>query len=409
MNEQLIPVLLGADLNCYNVARAFHEAYGVISYAFGRYAISATKYSRIIRFTAVPDMDDEAVCLRTLTEFADAHPTAKLILFACTDDYAAMMIRLKDKLPRYIAPCPSEAILESVSKKAEFYEVCEKYGIPYPKTVVLSAPAEIDALTESVLGFAYPIIVKPSSSVVYWKHPFDGMKKVYFADTPEEAEAIIKEIYAAGYDDKMILQERIEGGDCHMRVLTAFSDARGKVRAMCLGHTMIEEHTPKGLGNHAAIVTEPVENLPFADKIRAMLEDIGYTGFSNFDIKFTGRDGDFRIFEINLRQGRSNFYVTAAGINIAKLATEVYESMGEDCIFGEKPHFWHLVPRSVAYTYTEDKELVATARALAKAGEDTSSLLYKPDLMWNPMRLICVLEVLRRQKGKFKKYYPKKT
>ncbi len=28
--------------------------------------------------------------------------------------------------------------------------------------------------------------------------------------------------------------------------------------------------------------------------------------------------------------------------------------------------------------------------------------------MWNPMRLICVLEVLRRQKQKFKKYYPKK-
>jgi len=28
--------------------------------------------------------------------------------------------------------------------------------------------------------------------------------------------------------------------------------------------------------------------------------------------------------------------------------------------------------------------------------------------MWNPLRLICVLEVLRRQKAKFKKYYPKK-
>ena len=408
MNEQLIPVLLGADLNCYNVARAFHEAYGVISYAFGRYAISATKYSRIIRFTAVPDMDDEAVCLKTLTDFADAHPAAKLILFACTDDYAAMMIHLKDKLPRYIAPCPSEAILDSVSKKAEFYEVCEKYGIPYPKTVVLTEPVCADALSEELLGFAYPIIVKPSSSVVYWKHPFDGMKKVYFADTPADAEAILREIYAAGYDDKMILQERIEGGDAHMRVLTAFSDAKGKVRAMCLGHTMIEEHTPKGLGNHAAIVTEPLTNLPFADKIRAMLEDVGYTGFSNFDIKFTGRDGDFRIFEINLRQGRSNFYVTASGINIAKLATEVYLSSGDDCILGEKPHFWHLVPRSVAYTYTEDDALVATAKSLAKAGKDTSSLLYKPDLMWNPMRLICVLEVLRRQKGKFKKYYPKK-
>ena len=43
MDGKITPVLLGADLNCYNLARAFHEAYGVKSYAFGRYEISATK------------------------------------------------------------------------------------------------------------------------------------------------------------------------------------------------------------------------------------------------------------------------------------------------------------------------------------------------------------------------------
>ena len=83
----------------------------------------------------------------------------------------------------------------------------------------------------------------------------------------------------------MILQEFIAGGDSQMRVFTCFSDAKGKVRAMCLGHTMLEEHTPKGLGNHAAIVTEPVSSLPVAEKIKDLLESIGYTGFSNFDIK----------------------------------------------------------------------------------------------------------------------------
>ena len=30
--------------------------------------------------------------------------------------------------------------------------------------------------------------------------------------------------------------------------------ARSKM--MCLGHVLLEEHTPKGLGNHAAIITE---------------------------------------------------------------------------------------------------------------------------------------------------------
>ena len=59
MAFEIIPVFLGADLNCYNFARAFHEAYGVKSYAFGRYEISATKYSKIINFKTVPDIDNE--------------------------------------------------------------------------------------------------------------------------------------------------------------------------------------------------------------------------------------------------------------------------------------------------------------------------------------------------------------
>ena len=404
---KITPVLLGADLNCYNLARAFHEAYGVSSYAFGRYEISATKGSRIINFTVVPDIDNEDTMMRTLTEFAREHQGEKLYLFGCTDDYAAMIIRCKSKLPQYTAPSPAEDLYTLVQKKAEFYEMCEKYGIPYPKTKVLTNDFSEDALTEEALGFNYPIVIKPSSSVDYWKYPFDGMKKVYFAKDPADAAEIIRTIYKSGYPERMILQEKIDGGDSHMRVFTCFSDKRGKVRAMCLGHTMIEEHTPKGLGNHAAIVTEPVSSLPCAEAIKNMLEDMGYTGFSNFDLKFTGEEGDFRCFEINLRQGRSNYYVTSCGMNIARLACEKWDDEGEDCVRNENAHFWHHVPASVAYEYTEDKELVQRAKALAKEGRSSCSLLYKYDLKLNPKRAVYVYAQLFRQKKKFKVYYPK--
>ncbi len=409
MNKTITPVLLGADLNCYNVARAFHMQYGVKSYAFGRYAVSATKYSKIINFKSIPDIDNDAVMLDTLHRFADAHIGDKLVLFGCTDDYVAMIIRNREELSDYIIPYPSEEILNTVSRKAEFYETCDKFGIPYPATVVLKEKTSAAELTEEKLGFSYPIIVKPSSSVDYWKHPFDGMNKVYVAHSAEEAEKIIDEIYSSGYPEKMILQEFIDGGDSQMRVFTSFSDEHGKVRAMCLGHTMLEEHTPKGLGNHAAIVTEPVSSMPVLEKIKDMLESMGYTGFANFDIKLrAGTDDDFRVFEINLRQGRSNFYLTSAGLNVAKLATEVFESEGNDCERVEKAVFWHHIPKKVAYTYTEDAELVKTAKKLAKEGLEYSSVWYKPDLMFNPLRFICVAEQLRRQNKKFKIYYPKK-
>lgn len=407
MNTDLIPVFLGADLNYYNFARAFHEAYGVESYAFGRYAMAPTKYSKIIHFTIVPDIDNEHTMLKVLHDFAKEHAGKKLYLFGCTDDYAAMIIRRKAELPEYIAPGPAADLYGLIQKKAEFYEVCDKFGIPYPTTKVLTAPVDAAELTEDKLGFAYPIIVKPSSSVAYWKFPFDGMKKVYTAADPAEAAAIVKQIYASGYPDKMILQKMVPGGDDHMRVLTAFSDENGKVRAMCLGHTMVEEHTPHGLGNHAAIVTEDTTALPLVENIRQMLEACHYTGFSNFDIKWSGEPGDFRVFEINLRQGRSNYYVTSTGMNIAKLVVEKWNDGGTDCVLNRNEVFWHHVPAQVAFTYTEDKQLAEKARQLKAQGKEACSLLYKPDLWMNPIRYACVLEQLRRQFKKFKTYYPK--
>ncbi len=408
MSKTITPVLLGADLNCYNVARAFHEKYGVKSYAFGRYAVSATKYSSIINFKSVTEIDRDEVMLDTLHRFADAHIGDRMILFGCTDDYAAMIIRNREELSDFVIPYPPEVMLDTVSKKAEFYDACEKFGIPYPATVIISERASGDSLSEASLGFGYPIIIKPSSSVVYWKNPFDGMKKVYVAKTSLEAEKIISDIYGSGYDDKIIIQEFIGGGDSQMRVFTCFSDMHGKVRAMCLGHTMLEEHTPKGLGNHAAIITEPVSALPIADKIKDMLEAIGYTGFANFDIKLReGTADDFRVFEINLRQGRSNFYLTASGLNVAYLANEIFESDGDDCVRVDKKVFWHHIPKSTAYKYTDDKSLVAEAKMLAKEGNESSSIWYRHDMkIINPLRVICVIEQLRRQKKKYKIYNP---
>ena len=71
----------------------------------------------------------------------------------------------------------------------------------------------------------------------------------------------------------MIIQDFIPGGDENMRVLTCYSDGEGKVRLMCLGHVLLEEHTRHGAGNHAVIITEPNEEL--YETFRRFLEGEG--------------------------------------------------------------------------------------------------------------------------------------
>lgn len=400
-NQDIIPVLLGGDLNSYNVARAFHEKYGVTSHVFGRYAIGETQYSRFIEFHCQKDLGTPDIAVMALRDFASAHPGKALIVIGCTDEYVEFLIDHKQKLEdMYILPYTNTALKELLIDKADFYRCCEKYGIPYPKTVVVSACPSLTELSESALGFEYPIIVKPSSSIEYWHHPFDGMKKVWRASNPREAFDIIKKIYDSGYSRRVILQDTIPGGDSKMRVLTMYSDKDKHVKMACLGHVLLEEHTPKGLGNHAAIITE--SNPALVARMGRMLDDLGFRGFSNFDLKLDERDGVLKVFEINLRQGRSNNYITASGINIAALIVRDYIfNQPLEYREGKPDFFWHSVPRRVVYSYTDDDELVRHARELVAKKQASSPYWYRYDLKFNVRRFLFVCEHLRRH---FKKY-----
>lgn len=397
-----IPVLIGADMNCYSVARALHEQYGVVSHAFGRFAAGDTKYSNIVKCSYDPDLADPAVMLETINAFAAEHADTPCLVWGCTDGYAATLMELQDRLREncvtlYIRP----ELRDQLLSKASFYQMCERYGIPYPATFYADGPLPPEELTEEALGFPYPIIVKPSRSDTYWEHPFEGMKKVYTADTPADAARILDQIFGASYPDQVLLQDMVPGDDSNMRVLTAYSDRNNEVKMMCFGHVGLEEHTPTALGNPCAIITE--SNEPLQASIKAWLEEIGFTGFSNFDIKYDPRDGSYKVFEVNLRQGRSNYYVTGSGNNIARYVVEdrIYERDLGPCHMNQNEHFWHSVPLGVVYRYVKDDAFIARARELVRAGDESVTFRYAPDLAGNPLRWLYVKVHMHRYYKKF--------
>ena len=398
-----IPVLIGADMNCYSVARAIHEEYGKESYVFGRFAAGDTKYSKIVHCSYNPELSNPDVLVETVNAFAAEHADTTCLVWGCTDGYAALLMEVQDRLRENCVTLYIDVELrDKLVDKADFYKMCEKYHIPYPKTFYAEHPLPAEELTEEKIGFVYPIIVKPSMSETYWEHPFEGMKKVYTADSPEEAAEILELIFGAGYPDQILLQDMIPGDDSNMRVLTGYSDRNNKVKMMCFGHVGLEEHTATALGNPCAIITEPNEELQ--NVVKNWLEEIGYTGFSNFDIKYDSRDGSYKVFEINLRQGRSNYYVTGSGNNIARYVVEdriLHNDLGE-CHMNTNEAFWHSVPAKVVYEYVQDPKFVERAKKLAAAGKETSSLVYAPDLRFNPLRWAYVKVHLYRYFDKFK-------
>lgn len=397
--REFIPVLLGGDINTYSVARAFYEQYQVKSYVFGKYQTGPSYNSQITIYEGNPAIDTDDYFLDRITKFANEHSDKKILLIGCGDSYVALASRHKAELPaNVIAPYIDFELMDSLQQKERFYELCEKHGVDYPKTIVYRQEMGLDFPCE----FPYPMILKPSNSIAYWEHPFETQNKIYKIKDRKELEKVITEIYDAGYDDDLIIQDMIPGNDEYMRVLTSYSDRNGKVKMMCLGHVLLEEHTPHGLGNHAVIITEP--NKELMGRVKNLLEDLHYVGFSNFDIKYDRRDGTYRFFEINTRQGRSNYYVTGSGFNVAKYFVEDY-IYNRELPYEEatEEHLWMTVPKGVAYKHVKNPEYVAKMKKLVSEGKMVNPVFKKGDLKLN--RFLRMVKTHLKQYKYFNTYY----
>ena len=401
MEQKFVPLLFAGDINVYSMARAFHEQYGIKSHVYGKYMTMPCANSKIINYNANPRADVQEVFLQLVLDFAQNHKNEKVILIGCGDSYVQLISENLDRYPgNVIAPYIPASVMNDLIHKEKFYDMCEKVGVDYPDTFVHKKEMGKDF----DLPFEGPYIIKPSNGIEYWRNPFDTQKKVYKAGTLSAVNSVLLDIYASGYNDSIIIQNFIPGDDTYMAVLTNYSDKHGNVKMMCFGHVLLEEHTPHGIGNHAVIITE--ENQTVETQFKKFLEEMKYVGFSNFDLKYDERDGKYKVFEINTRQGRSNYYVTHAGANTAKLLVDEYvEEKDLELNIIRAESLWTVVPNSVAFRYIKPQKYKDRMRKLMSEGKAANPLLYSEDKALK--RRIRLFKSLMGHHIKFKKYLGK--
>ena len=398
METSFLPLLFGGDINVYSMARAFHEAYGIRSAAYGKFATGVCYESAILDYRVCAQNEDGPTFFQNVCGYAGEHPDKTVLVIGCGDSYVKLAARYRDQFPaNVIAPYIDYDLMDRLTNKEKFYELCDQFGIDHPGTFVYRREMGHDFQ----LPFGAPYICKPSNGVAYWEHDFPGSEKVFCLPTREALEATLDRVYAAGYPDSMIIQEFIPGDDSFMRVLTCYSGADAKVRLMCLGHVLLEEHTPHGVGNHAVIITEPNDEL--CEKFRLFLEALHFTGFSNFDIKYDSRDGSFRFFEVNTRCGRNTYYMSLGGQNFVELIVREFV-MGQPVEYHEayNPFLYCCVPAYVLKRSMDNQERLAQALKALKATDEPYPLHYAPDsFKHNMWAKIMHLNQIR----KFKRFY----
>ena len=137
------------------------------------------------------------------------------------------------------------------------------------------------------------------------------------------------------------------------------------------------------------------------------LDAIGYVGFANFDMKYDDRDGQYKLFEMNPRQGPEQYFSTRRRGNLARV-------LAEDVIFGrdagltvaDRKVLWTILPNRIIFRYVADETLRSTARRLIRERKSAVPWIILPTGASNGDGIFCKNQMSYYKK--YKKYFGNK-
>ena len=407
--RRLLPVILGGDIGGYSLARAFHEGFGVKSIIMSTALGGTVAHSSIVINAVEPGMDDPDVAVAALLRIARENPDAELIAVASADWLVRTLVERKAELePRYTVPYVDTTLLDRVTSKEAFAELCVEYGLVHPQTVVVSlASGAPDAAAGLFADLTFPVVAKAADSGAFHPIEFAGKEKVATVASEEALLALLSTVHSAGYRDAFIVQDLIPGDDAGLRIFNTYVSRDGVVQWTVYGHVLLQEHTPSTVGNSSIVLTGPA---PAAiEPFMRLLEGIGWKGFASPDMKVDPRTGELVFFELNPRLSRSNYFATGSGLNpaVAYVRDWMLGVAAEEPDVGgpQQPHLFTVVPRWIQSRYVIDADIRAKVKQLRKAREVSNALWNRAER--HPRRIAYVLAHQVNQIRKYRTFYPK--
>ncbi len=373
-------LILGTDANAYYMARCYHELFNKKATLVGRSPLAYTDYTDILRVRYFPDLWEEIGFLNAVFLTKRELGNKKTLLISSNETYAGFISKNREKLQKenFVFNYADIDLLNTLMYKESFYKTYSDSCLDLPATIYYDCKEN----GEIPDGLTFPVIVKPSNVVLYNHLSFEGKNKIYKIDDRETLIDTVKRIVDGGYDDCLIIQDFIPGDDSHLFDAVVYADSNKKVRMISFAQIGLQEHTRSMVGNAAVLINGYNQfggTKEITDKITAFVEEIGFNGFAEFDLKYDERDGKFKVLEINARQGRCSYYICPLGCNPVKLLVD-------DLIYGKTPDYGLLteeillsfVPKGIAKKYITNEEYRNKALSLWKNGP-VDPLNYKKD------------------------------
>ena len=323
-------LIIGADANAYYMARCYHELTEKKAYLIAKNPIWFTDTSKIVNISYNDNLRDEKTLLEVLNNFYNEHKDEKILLVSATENYIELISKNKKLLKdKFYFNYANIDVIETLSNKELFYKKYMDNGIiDLPKTIYYNISKD-----------------------------------------KEEFDKVIETIKNGGYLDTLIIQEYIEGDDSTLFDSVIYSDKNGKVKRITLAQIGLQEHKSDLVGNAALLINgyNEYSDNNIIERITKLAKKIGITGFAEFDLKYDKKTSDYKLLEINPRQGRSSYYLTSLGSNLIDiLKRDLIDNEDLKYEYLNKEVLLSFVPKGIIKKYVVNTKYKTKALSLYK-------------------------------------------
>jgi D-aspartate ligase len=219
-------------------------------------------------------------------------PGSKVVLIPTSDDSALFLAQKRRELDkRFLYIVPDVSVVDAMDNKMLFYELCEKYGMPYAKTQIVRTEYELDSIMASI---TFPLIVKPFRSRDW---PDSAGYKVQVVTTVEDLRKVILNVLSHGYE--VLVQDMIPGGPKTIFFIGGLYDEQSNPVKLYMGQKLLQYPLEIGSTSYGQLLWKEELVRLSNDFIKAA----GYSGLVGIEFKYDQRDETYKMIEINPRSG----------------------------------------------------------------------------------------------------------
>lgn len=373
-------LIIGSDVNAYHMARSYYEEYKRKAYLIGNNPMAVTYYSKILNFILVEDLTSTTIFLKTLKSFYDNHSNKKILLIGSTNIFVRLIIENKEELKKYYLFHEYDLdILNMLLIKENFYK--EFKGVDIRNTYIYDINTDLNLFKINDIG--YPLVLRLGNETIYRELGVKSSKKAYIINDIYELLDTISQIRNTGYQKDLIIQSLLEKDDSLLFDCISYVDRNGKVALMSFAQIGLQEYDDDGVGNATVLVNgfnEYGGTKKVIENLKKTLEDIKYHGIIHFKFLYNKSNKKYEVIEVNPRQARSSYYLTAVGYNLIKYLVDdlVYEKSFEYKFIDDKVCL-SFVSKKIINKYVKSNNLKEEINKLYSNKKFVNPIKYRND------------------------------